>query len=144
MSVAFKKFKMQISQIWFRVEESNANCARRILYWCGWDLCPDFSFMLLEGDRGSSALALVLKTWICSNVIKILGNNLHNANFAIAYAQFCWWETQGEHGKLHAEELSCLGVHKVQEHTTSVVYLLPCSPHVLLAPTSTSSLQLSV
>lgn len=67
--------------------------SRMIMYWWGWDLCPGFSFILLEGDKGSSAVALVLKTWIYSNVIEILENNLYYANFAITYAQFCLKET---------------------------------------------------
>lgn len=76
------------------MKESNANCASMILHWWGWDFCPDFSFIPLEDDRGSFAITLVLKTWICSNVIEILGSNLHNANFAIAYAQVHLQETQ--------------------------------------------------
>lgn len=64
--------------------------------WLDWRFTLNASFILLEDDRRISAITLILKTWICSNMINLLENNLHNANFELPYAQFCLRETQGE------------------------------------------------
>lgn len=108
-----------------------------VLCWLGWDLCYSFSFILLEDDRGISAITLFLKTWICSNMINILENNLHNANFELTYAQFCLQETQGEwalktaHSRieLHGDTQNT-HMHVRQIFSSYLVHLMSYEPHL--------------